>query len=74
MHAISIERYQARRRRNTFKVFSMAALLVVVLLSVFVALFVNSGPIILGTEMNTNGLVEYLCIGNGCEDLTDMDW
>lgn len=28
----------------------------------------SSGPIVLGTEMNTNGLVEYLCLGSGCED------
>ena len=55
MHAISIERYQARRRRNTFKALSMPAVLVIVSLSILAALFVNSGPIILGTEMNTNG-------------------
>ena len=33
-----------------------------------------SGPIVLGTEMNTNGLVEYLCLGKGCENLHGMDW
>jgi|GEM_PF-3291950 len=32
-----------------------------------VALF-SSGPIVLGSEMNTNGKVEYLCLGSGCED------
>lgn len=36
--------------------------------------FMNSGPIILGTEMNTNGAVEYLCLGSGCDDLRDFDW
>lgn len=39
-----------------------------------VILFLSSGPIILGTEMNTNGLVEYLCLGSGCDDLHDMNW
>lgn len=34
----------------------------------------NAGPIILGTEMNDNGRVEYLCLGNGCEDFTVMRW
>ncbi len=29
----------------------------------------SAGPIVLGTEMNTNGLVEYLCLGMGCETL-----
>ncbi len=36
--------------------------------------FASAPPIILGTEMNTNGVVEYLCLGNGCENLQDMDW
>lgn len=31
-----------------------------------------SGPIVVGTEMNTNGLVEYLCLGKGCENLYPM--
>lgn len=34
----------------------------------------SAGPIIVGTEMNTNGMVEYLCLGNGCNQLQDMDW
>lgn len=45
--------------------------------SLFVFLFTafsQSDPIILGTEMNTNGMVEYLCLGNGCDHLQDMDW
>ena len=29
---------------------------------------------VLATEMNTNGLVEYLCLGADCENLTAMDW
>ena len=31
--------------------------------------FVSAGPVVLGTELNTNGLVEYLCLGKGCETL-----
>lgn len=34
----------------------------------------NTGPIILGTEMNDNGLVEYMCLGTGCEDFTAFRW
>ena len=30
------------------------------------------GPVILGTEMNANGEIEYLCAGNGCEDFKDF--
>ena len=29
----------------------------------------SSGPIVLGTELNTNGYIEYLCLGNGCNKL-----
>lgn len=31
--------------------------------------FASSGPIVVGTELNTNGVVEYLCLGKGCETL-----
>jgi FtsH-binding integral membrane protein len=41
--------------------------------SIFLA-YASSGPIVLGTELNTNGMVEYLCLGNGCDHLQDMDW
>ncbi|HPF78997.1 MAG TPA: hypothetical protein PLF01_06850 [Alphaproteobacteria bacterium] len=29
----------------------------------------STGPLVLGTEKNTNGLVEYLCLGRDCETL-----
>lgn len=29
----------------------------------------SAGPLVLGTEKNTNGLVEYLCLGRDCETL-----
>lgn len=48
--------------------------LIVTLIIFMVVVITNSPPIIVGTEMNTNGLVEYLCLGNGCENLQDMDW
>mgnify|MGYP006429319967 CR=1 FL=1 len=34
----------------------------------------ESGPFVLGTELNGNGTIEYLCLGTGCEDYADMDW
>lgn len=62
-----------RRSNETLK----AALFGVFVMTFFVGTIVMalcSGPIVLGTEMNTNGLVEYLCLGTGCENLQDMDW
>lgn len=48
--------------------------LVITLIVCVTMAFASAPPIILGTEMNTNGVVEYLCLGNGCENLTAMDW
>ena len=30
--------------------------------------------VVLGTELNGDGSVEYLCLGSSCESLTKMDW
>tara|TARA_B100001778_G_scaffold329540_1_gene330694 strand:+ start:4467 stop:4637 length:171 start_codon:yes stop_codon:yes gene_type:complete len=31
--------------------------------------YMGSGPVILGSELNTNGKVEYLCLGSSCDSL-----
>jgi hypothetical protein len=49
------------------------AVCVLSLLLVSLAMALTSGPIVLGTEMNTNGMVEYLCLGSGCENLHPMN-
>lgn len=41
-------------------------LLTVLFVSVITA-FSSAPTIVLGTERNTNGFVEYLCLGRGCE-------
>lgn len=43
-----------------------AALITFIIACVYISI-TSSGPIILGSEMNTNGQVEYLCLGRGCE-------
>lgn len=43
-------------------------MLCLVTFSFFFAL-TSSGPIVLGTEMNTNGMVEYLCLGTDCNNI-----
>lgn len=52
-----------------FSFFIMAFLCVTI-----VTAFASAGPIVLGTEMNTNGMVEYMCLGNGCEGMTEFTW
>jgi hypothetical protein len=60
------------RRRDVRNAFFFCAGLCGVLVFLLGLSFVSTGPIVLGTEMNTNGLVEYLCLGLGCETLTPM--
>lgn len=64
-------------RHRYFREETKAAFFGVFMLSLITASVVmamSEGPIILGTEMNTNGMVEYLCLGDGCEHLQPMDW
>lgn len=67
-------RYSRRKQKEMMKAISFALFLATVLmLSILMALD-TSGPIILGTEMNANGMVEYLCLGSDCDGLRPMDW
>lgn len=50
-----------------------AVLLTLLCMSVYI-MVANTGPIVLGTELNTNGHVEYLCLGSGCESYAKMSW
>ena len=45
-----------------------ACMITMVCFSLFMAVL-NSNPIVLGTEINTNGQMEYLCLGRTCEDV-----
>ncbi len=36
--------------------------------------FSGAGSVVLGTEVNANGSVEYLCLGRSCENMQAMDW
>ncbi|MFP4312941.1 MAG: hypothetical protein ACLFR0_01330 [Alphaproteobacteria bacterium] len=49
-------------------------ILLIIAVFIFTAFAVFDSPVILGTEKNANGLVEYLCLGSGCDNLQDMDW
>lgn len=62
------------RRRTIWQASLFGAGLGMVVIVSFCALFLNMPQVILGTEMNTNGMVEYLCLGSGCEYLTPMDY
>lgn len=61
-----IAQYKKKSREEFWAILFSGFLFMIVAVSIFLA-FDASGPVVLGTEMNTNGLVEYLCIGRGCE-------
>ncbi|OYW53084.1 MAG: hypothetical protein B7Y80_17835 [Hyphomicrobium sp. 32-62-53] len=61
-------------RDQTLKAAAFTSVLLLWML-VSVTLAVSSiDRFVVATEMNTNGLVEYLCLGADCENLTAMDW
>ncbi len=67
-------RYYRRRRAEEVKSIlfaGMIALVVGVCLSISLT---SADPFILGTEMNANGTVEYLCLGSGCESISAPGW
>ena len=66
--------YFAFKRREQIAAMSFGLLLVAFAMIVLVVAMASMGPVVLGTEMNANGLVEYLCLGNGCEHKTAMTW
>ncbi len=66
--------YQHKSSRTELKAAVFALFLCLCLITVISLSIVNMGPLIIGTEMNANGTVEYLCLGNHCENLTPMDW
>lgn len=43
--------------------------LLLFVLGMLVVSLLDMGPIILGSERNGNGSVEYLCLGTGCRDI-----
>lgn len=63
-----------RRRREKIQAILFAWFLAVVLIGGLTVSVASAGPFVLGTELNANGTVEYLCLGTGCEFLVAMDW
>jgi hypothetical protein len=66
--------YYRRRRREEIQSILFAAFLVILVVACLAVSVASAKPLILGTELNSNGTVEYLCLGNGCEHLAPMDW
>jgi hypothetical protein len=67
-------RHYKRRKAEEVKAILFTGSLAVVIGLCLTVSIASAGPFVLGTEMNSNGTVEYLCLGNGCENMTAMDW
>ncbi len=72
MGYVTLEQYISRKRRRNTCITIFGILISTSMIAALIAVYHYSGPIVLGTEMNTNGLVEYLCLGRGCEDYAAM--
>ena len=60
--------------RKELQAIMFSLVLFVTLFASIAMSFASAGPIILGTELNANGFVEYMCLGSGCESLPQFTW
>lgn len=64
-----------RRKRRAKIMAPLFFMFLIGVLALFIMMgFFWSGPIVLGTEMNTDGLIEYMCLGRDCESLQPFVW
>ena len=59
-----------RRRRQEKRAMLFCFALAVVFISSLLFSIRSSGPLILGSEMNTDGRVEYLCLFGDCNRIS----
>lgn len=69
-----ITSYNIKRRATELKAAVFGCFLLCLMTGLIAVSLSANGPIILGTELNTDGMVEYMCLGNGCETLRDFHW
>lgn len=61
-------------KKQAFRATLFSAALFLFMCASVTGIFSYAGPIVLGTELNSNGTVEYLCMGAGCENYTSFSW
>ncbi|MGH1399198.1 MAG: hypothetical protein ACRBCT_08295 [Alphaproteobacteria bacterium] len=66
--------YEPKINREVIMAGGFAVCLVAFMVTMIFISMNSMSPMILGTELNPNGTVEYLCLGRGCEGLTPMDY
>ncbi|MEC7703171.1 MAG: hypothetical protein VYC19_10490 [Pseudomonadota bacterium] len=68
-------KYIAMRRYEYIKaaIFSLTLLTCTFIIMCY-AFSQNRYNIVLGSELNANGTVEYMCLGSGCDVMNRMTW
>lgn len=67
-------RYYTQKRSEEIKAILFSFFIIGLFFTLCIVAVSSSGALILGTEMNANGQVEYLCLMNGCENFADFHW
>lgn len=68
-------KYITMRRVEYIKATLFSSLLLITAFGILCYAFSqNRSNIILGTELNANGTVEYMCLGNGCDNMRAFAW
>lgn len=66
--------YKTTGNREYKKAIRFFAFMSCVLFGLIILSLSSIDSVILGSELNGDGTVEYLCLGSSCEGLTKMDW
>ena len=64
----------SRRDKETLKAVSFSFSLLLFTFCLVILCLSSVDRVVLGTELNGDGSVEYLCLGSSCDGLTRMDW
>ena len=71
---VLLMQYYSSYQRDVIYAYLFGVSLLVLLLFFLATALLYSGPMVLGTEINGNGSIEYLCLGRDCEDLAVITW
>ena len=65
--------FEITKRERVKAAYFFLALFFIFVISVFTS-FSSTRLDIIGTEINSDGTVEYMCLGAGCEDISSLGW
>ena len=66
--------YVEMRRVEYIKAAIFSTLLLITAFALLCFAFSQNQKMILGSELNSDGTIEYLCLGTDCDHLAKLDW